>query len=179
MIPALIIKQLRGEVKAMRALYEINQDILACVDDETGEILDSAKLDALQMEREEKLEGVALWIKDISAEAKAVKEEADKLNARYKALENKSNRLKDWLKNALEGQKIKTARCNVYYTHNKRLHVDDEQVLIYEIRNRFDNPLDYICQTETLRKDVIKDALKNGTTFVNAWLEPTESIVIK
>ena len=66
----------------MRALYDIDQDILNCVDLETGEILDTEKLDALQMERERKLEGVVLWIKDMKAEATAVKEEADKLNAR-------------------------------------------------------------------------------------------------
>ena len=34
----------------MRALYEIDQDILDCVDLETGEILDTEKLDALQMD---------------------------------------------------------------------------------------------------------------------------------
>ena len=73
----------------MRALYEINQDILDCVDLETGEILDTEKLDALQIEREAKLEGVALWVKDLKAEAAAVKEEADKLNARKKSLDNK------------------------------------------------------------------------------------------
>ena len=55
----------------MRALYDIDQDILDCVDLETGEILDTEKLDALQMEREAKLEGVALWVKDLRAEAEA------------------------------------------------------------------------------------------------------------
>ena len=44
----------------MRSLYEIDQEILDCVDAESGEILDVEKLDALQMERERKLEGVAL-----------------------------------------------------------------------------------------------------------------------
>ena len=68
----------------MRALYEIDQEILDCVDLETGEILDTEKLDALQMEREAKLEGVALWVKDLKAEAAAVKEEADKLAASIK-----------------------------------------------------------------------------------------------
>ena len=61
----------------MRPIYEIDQDILDCVDMETGEILDTEKLTALQMERERKLEGVALWVKDLSAEAAAVKEEAE------------------------------------------------------------------------------------------------------
>ena len=70
----------------MRALYEIDNEILACVDAETGEILDTERLDALQMEREAKLEGVALWEKDLTAEANAVKEEADKLMARKRAL---------------------------------------------------------------------------------------------
>ena len=50
----------------MRPLYEIDAEILASVDQETGEILDIEKLDALQMERERKLEGVALWVKDLT-----------------------------------------------------------------------------------------------------------------
>ncbi|MBP0986458.1 MAG: siphovirus Gp157 family protein, partial [Oscillospiraceae bacterium] len=91
----------------MRALYEIDQDILDCVDVETGEILDTEKLDALQMERETKLEGVALWVKDLKAEAAAVKEEADKLTARKKALDNKIEGLKTWLLYALKGDKLK------------------------------------------------------------------------
>ena len=70
----------------MRALYDIDQEILDCVDLETGEILDSAKLDALQMERERKLEGVALWIKDL------------------KSLDNKIDGLKQWLLYALNGE---------------------------------------------------------------------------
>ena len=74
----------------MRALYDIDQAILDCVDMETGEILDSDRLTALQMEREAKLEGVALWVKDLKAEADAVKAEADKLTARKKALESQS-----------------------------------------------------------------------------------------
>ena len=36
----------------MRALYDIDQAILSCVDPETGEILDVEMLDALQMERD-------------------------------------------------------------------------------------------------------------------------------
>ena len=114
----------------MRALYEIDQEILDCVDMETGEILDSEKLDALQMERERKLEGVALWIKDMNAEAEAVKAEADKLVARKRALDNKISALKMWLLMALEGQKLKTPRCNVYQTHSTRLNVIDEQRVV-------------------------------------------------
>ena len=163
----------------MRALYDIDQEILDCVDLETGEILDSAKLDALQMERERKLEGVALWIKDMNAEATAVKEEADKLNARKKALDNKVAALKQWLLYALNGEKLKTARCNVYQTHNTRLAVADEPALIKFLQTLKDPERFLKFPEPELRKDEIKKALKEDYEIPGAALEETESVVIK
>ena len=163
----------------MRALYEIDQDILDCVDVETGEIPDTDKLDALQMERETKLEGVALWVKDLKAEAAAVKEEADKLTARKKALDNKIEGLKNWLLYALDGGKLKTARCNVYQTHSQRLAVVDEEKLVQYLKLD-DDPDRYLRFREPeLKKDEIKKALKDGEFFPGAALEETESVVIK
>ena len=163
----------------MRALYEIDQEILDCVDMETGEILDSEKLTALHMERERKLEGVALWVKDLNAEAAAVKEEADKLTARKRALDNKISALKMWLLMALEGQKLKTPRCNVYQTHNQRVAVADEKKLI-EFLKTLEEPERFLKVHEPeLRKDEIKKALKDGTIIPGAELEETESVVIK
>ena len=163
----------------MRALYEIDQDILDCVDTETGEILDTKKLDALQMEREDKLEGVALWIKDLRAEAWAVKEEADKLLARKRALDNKIAALKSWLLIALDGQKLKTPRCSVYYTHTPKLSVEDEEKLIGFLKT-LDEPERFLRFKEPeLKRDDIKKALKDGTIIPGASLEETESVVIK
>ena len=163
----------------MRALYEINQDILDCVDMETGEILDTERLDALQMEREAKLEGVALWVKDLNAEATAVKEEADKLTARKRALDNKITALKMWLLMALDGGKLKTPRCNVYQTHSQRVAVADEGELISFLQT-LEEPERFLRFREPeLRKDEIKKALKEGTIIPGADLEETESVVIK
>ena len=163
----------------MKALYEIDQEILECVDMETGEILDAEKLDALQMEREKKLEGVALWIKDLNAEAVAVKEEADKLTARKKSLDNKVAGLKQWLLMALGGEKLKTARCNVYQTHSQRVAVADEEKLI-EFLKTLDEPERFLRFREPeLRKDEIKKALKDDYHIPGASLEETESVVIK
>jgi hypothetical protein len=163
----------------MRALYEIDNEILDCVDMETGEILDTAKLDALQMEREKKLEGVALWVKDLKAEADAVKAEADKLTARKKALDNKIESIKTWLTQALDGEKLKTPRCNVYQTHNQRLAVADEKSLISLLESS-DDPEQFLrFHDPELRKDEIKKALKDGAVIPGAILEDTESIVIK
>ena len=163
----------------MRALYDIDQEILACIDDETGEILDVEKLDALQMERERKLEGVALWVKDLKAEAAAVKEEADKLTARKKALDNKIESIKTWLLGALDGEKLKTPRCNVYQMHSQRVNIPDEPKLICFLQT-LNEPEKFLrFKDPELRKDEIKKALKDGTIIPGAELEETESVVIK
>ena len=163
----------------MRALYEIDQDILDCVDLETGEILDTEKLDALQMERKRKLEGVALWIKDMKADAAAVKEEADKLTARKKALENKMEGLKAWLLMALDGEKLNTPRCKVYQTHSQRVSVTDEGKLFEYIYSTTAPGMFLRYKDPELNKDEIKKALKDGTIIPGAELEETESVVIK
>ena len=163
----------------MRALYDIDAAILECVDMETGEIFDPEKLNALVMEREQKLEGVALWVKDLKAEAAAVKEEADKLNARKKALDNKIEGLKQWLLYALGGEKLKTPRCNVYQTHSQKLSVPDEPGLIRFLQT-LNEPEKFLRFKEPeLKKDDIKKALKDGYEIPGAALEETESIVIK
>ena len=163
----------------MKALYEIDQAILECVDMETGEILDSDRLTALQMERERKLEGVALWVKDLNYEAQMVKEEADKLTARKKALDNKIASIKTWLLWALDGEKLKTPRCSVYQTHSTRLSVADEAELINAIQT-LDEPERFLrFRAPELKKDEIKKAMEDGWTFIGAALEETESVVIK
>ena len=163
----------------MKALYEIDQEILECVDLETGEILDSDRLTALQMERERKLEGVALWVKDLNYEAQMVKEEADKLNARKKALDNKIASIKAWLLWALDGEKLKTARCSVYQTHSQRVAVANEPELIKFLQTLEDPEKFLRFKEPELKKDEIKKALKDGTIIPGAELETTESVVIK
>ena len=54
-------------------IYDIDNAILECIDMETGEIIDTDKLNELELERESKIEGVACWIKDLKAEAEALK----------------------------------------------------------------------------------------------------------
>ena len=163
----------------MRALYDIDAAILACVDQETGEIFDPEQLDALVMEREQKLEGVALWIKDLKAEAEAVKAEADKLNARKKAIDNKVENLKTWLMYALGGEKLKTVRCNVYQTHSQKLSVPDEPGLISFLQT-LNEPEKFLRFKEPeLKKDDIKKALKDGYEIPGAALEETEGLVIR
>ena len=163
----------------MRALYDIDAAILACVDQETGEIFDPEQLDALQMERAQKLEGVALWVKDLKAEAEAVKAEADKLNARKKAIDNKVEGLKTWLMYALGGEKLKTPRCNVSQTHSQKVVIDDEKAMIDMLMSSPSGEKFLRIKEPEIDKNALKDSLKQGYEYEFAHLEETESIVIR
>ena len=99
----------------MASLYEINQSILNCVEVEpgttvnmeTGEVIDLEKLSLLKMERSEKIRNIALWIKNLKADAKALKEEKEGFYKRQKAAENKAAQLESYLANVLDGEKVK------------------------------------------------------------------------
>ena len=64
------------------AIMTAGDAILDLVDEETGEITDldqfealKAEMDGLQMAREQKISNVACWIKNLKAEADAIKAE--------------------------------------------------------------------------------------------------------
>jgi hypothetical protein len=164
----------------MRPLYEIDAAILAIVDQETGEIIDPEALTALQMERGKKLENVALWVKDLKAEAEAIGNEIKNLTARKKAAENKAERLKAWLAEALEGEVLKTSKVRVSYTHSTRLNVIDEASVVNYIETHFTEPEEFLrFQMPEIRKDAVKAAIKDGAEIPGACIEATESVVIK
>lgn len=154
----------------MRPLYEINQDIENCIDSETGEVIDFEKLEALTMEREEKFENVALWVKDLIAEAAMIKAEKLALGERQKAVEHKAESLRKWLTDALAGQKFKTARCEVAFRRTKAV----------EITNLLSLPTEYLrVKDPEPDKAAIKKAIEAGEIIEGAELVENVSCSIK
>ena len=49
-------------------LFQIDAEILGCIDENTGEIFDEDKFEALQMERNAKIENVLLWMKNLKSD---------------------------------------------------------------------------------------------------------------
>lgn len=109
----------------MASLYEIDQEILDCIDTQTGEILDIDRLNKLQIQRDKKVEGVACWIKNLTADAAAYKAEKEAFEKREKAASKKAEQLKEWLAAALEGQKFSSTRCAVSFRKSETVVVDD------------------------------------------------------
>lgn len=101
-------------------LYDIDNRITAAfdaaVDPETGEIINAEAYDVLntlQMERDEKIEGILLWIKNLSAQAEALKKEKQAFASRQEAAERKIESLKRYVSDALAGDKFQTERVAV------------------------------------------------------------------
>lgn len=151
-------------------LYEIDEAIMACIDAETGEIIDADKLDKLTMERDAKIENVALWIKDLKAEAEALKAEKMAFAERQKVAENKIESLKKWLAYALDGQDYKSVRASVTFRKSQAVEIAD----IYKLD---ENYLRY--KEPEADKTAIKEALKAGKEVAGATLVENTSVIIK
>lgn len=150
-------------------IYDIKREIEACVDKETGEIIDAAKLDALQMERDEKIENVALWIKNLTAEAKAIKEERVALAKRQLAAENKALSLKAYLADALGGKKFQTAKCAVSFRTSQHIEIAEGASI----------PDEFLKQTVTVDKAGLTKAIKEGGIIEGVALVEGQSILIR
>lgn len=154
----------------MATLYEIDAAILSCVDLETGEILDAEQLQALQMEREQKIENVALYYKNVLSDAAAYKAEKDAFAEKERKAKATAESLKKWLADALQGEKYKTARVNISFRSSSCVVVDD----VLNLPPRFVKFKD-----PEPDKVAIKEAIKNGEEVSGARIEASQSIIIK
>lgn len=155
----------------MATIYEINEQIMQCIDFETGEVIDADKLDALQLEKEKKIENIACWIKNLTADAQALKAEEQSLAERRKTKENTVERLKQYLSNVLEAAPFESARVKITFRKSTAVNVTDESRLS-----------DVFKKTETvvkIDKKAIGEALKLGELVDGAELVENQNIQIK
>ncbi len=106
-------------------LYQIDSAIAECVDAESGEVLDFDKLAELSMERDRKIENIALWIKNDLSEAKAIRDEEQSLATRRQALERAAESKKRYLESVLNGEKFSTAKCSISFRSTARVELED------------------------------------------------------
>ena len=154
----------------MASLYEIDQAILDTIDPETGEILDFDRLEELQMEREAKIEGVALWIKNLKADAAAYKTEKDAFAEREKQAKEKAEKLSEWIAMALNGEKLTTAKVAISFRKSESVEVNEEIV-----------PKKWLAKKITFAPDKmrIKEAIKSGLKIKGCSIIEKQNIQIK
>ena len=150
-------------------LYEIDEAILACVDPETGEV-DEDRLNGLMIARNEKLEGIAMWIKNLNSDIADLKAEEHAFAERRRKKEEKVESLKNVLGRYLNGQKFETTKVLCSFRKSQKVEISD----ITKI------PDDYLKYSQpTADKAAIKAAIKDGLTIDGAELVDSVTMSIK
>lgn len=159
-------------------IYEIDKAIsdLLTIDEDTGEVIcDIAALESLQMERDRKVENLALAFKNLSAEAAAIKAEEEALAKRRKSVEAKANSAKEYLSYVLSGEPFKTPKVAVTYRKSQVVQTDKE-FLDWAKANA---PFLLRQKDPEADKKAISAAIKDGVAVPHAELVTNISMTIK
>lgn len=159
-------------------LYKIDMAIMEAfekaVDAETGEILDEAafaELDNLQMMRDEKIEGLLLWIKNLTADAEALKREKMAFEERQRSVNKRIESLKRYVISAIAGQKFRTDRVAVSWRRSKVTEYDGDVELL---------PEDCISRKPPeVNKTELKKLLETGVEIPGARIIEKRNMIIK
>lgn len=175
------------------AIYDINyriddlceqyEELMAMAVDDNGCINEDAIAKAmsitnekamLEMERDEFYEGIALSIKNLDADAKAIREEEKALAERRKALEKKAENRRVFLEGILAGEKFKTSKVAISYRKSTAVKLD-EGFTEWATENK-----QYLRYKEPeVDKAALTVALKNGIEIPYASLEEHMNMSIK
>ena len=150
-------------------LYEIEQAMMECVDPETGEIIDEEMIEALNMAKEEKIENICLWIKNLQAEAIALKTEKDNFADRERVTKNKIESLKKYISHVLDGQKFETTKVKVGFRKSTSLEILESAII----------PDNFLITKTEVDKAGLKKAVKDGLEVEGVYLSENRNISIK
>lgn len=164
-------------------LYEIDKaiyDLLEngfTVDEETGEVIGgSDELEQLQIERDQKLESVALYIKSVESLIAGIKAEEESLAKRRKKKEYKVDRLKKYLIDSIIGNgddSFESTKVSVTFRKSDGVEITDADALDKK----------YWREKTTIKREpdkkLIKDDIKSGVAVNGAHLEVRQNINIE
>lgn len=164
----------------MSALYEIDGRIWDVIqrgyslDEETGEFWDDSVFDQLDVERTAKIEGCALFVKNLEADAAAIKAEEARLAERRRVIERKAENMRAYIARSMQtfgDPKLETARVALSFRKSEGLVITDESAL----------PDVFITAKITTVPDkaAIKKAIKAGQTVPGATLEVRQNLQVK
>lgn len=164
-------------------LYEINDAIaqaiekmLNSVDPETGEVNeeDAKALDELREAKEEKLDNIGAFIKNLDAEVTALTEEAKKLIARAESKKRTIDRLARYVADTLLADgltRYETTRVAYSFRRSESVAILNEQ----------DIPKKYLAKKVTFAPDkkAIKAAIEAGLKVRGAQIVEKQNLQIK
>lgn len=159
-------------------LYKINEQLERLINDgalfvdtETGEVFDDKALDQLALDWDTKVTNTGCLIKNMEADAVAMKNEMDALKGRRERLEKRIDSLKKYLSFCLEGKKFHSPQVDISFRKS-------EQVEILE-GCKIPDEYQKVKTTYTPDKTALKQAIKSGKTFDGISLVEKRNIQIK
>jgi len=161
----------------MKPLYAIKDEYLKALDELPElDLQDDVIKDTLEGIRgtfEEKAISISAYIKNIEAEKKAIADTTKTLADRKKAIENKVERLKGYLKTNMEAcdiKKIHDPLLDVMIRNNPpKVNIFDESIV----------PNDFVRVVKEIDKALVKEALKDGIFVPGCTLVQEKSLIIK
>ena len=167
----------------MATLYEINRKIeeildrlYETADEETGEVSEDIlfELSDMQEERKTKLDNIGAYIKNLEADAKAIKDEIANLKKRMDAKTRKADRLRQYVAEDLlchNEKKMETGRIAYSFRPSKQVIVEDESQI----------PSEYMKEKVSVEPDktAIKKAIEAGEEIAGCQLVEKQNLQIK
>ena len=158
-------------------LWEIDKrisDILEIgmhIDEETGEVFLPEDLDLLNIERDEKIEGIAIYIKNLKAEADAIHAEIERLKDREESKKKKADRLAQYLASVLCGKKFETAKTSLSFRKSSVVQISNELLVPEEFMK--------IKTEKKPDKTAIANWIKSGNFIPGCELVEKQNLQIK
>ena len=157
---------------SLPTLYELSQDLIALMemnDDETTAAL--TRITAGQIEL--KSESYCKFVKYLESSAESFKAEEKRIAERRRALENKADRIRQYMKDALLSAGIDKVDAGTFSVRvglsQGSLQIDDQSKL----------PPKYIKIIQDVDKAAIKQAIKNGEVVPGAHIEAGTTLTIR
>lgn len=169
----------------MEHLYEIAAKYRAAldgvvIDPVTGEVAGLDELNAVEGELNDKVEGIANYIKELVAMSTAMRQEEKNLAERRKTIENRVSKLQDYIAyqmSAVGKTKVETATAAVTLRKSKSVDIPDEAAFVkWAEMSGLDS---LISQKTTANKTEIKKAIEAGMDIVGANIVEKSTINIK
>ena len=162
----------------MATLYEIKGELDNCfkqddmvVNGQTGEVFDASYLDHLNMQLDEKIDNIAAFIKNLTADNGNCDEQIAYFQNRKKQNTRRIEWLKKYLADNLGSKKYVTTRAEVSFRNTKAVEIVDENKLPDEYKK--------IKTTYTPDKKSIKQAIESGNPVEGAELVVRRSTIVK
>lgn len=162
----------------MAKLYEICNELDAIIEHgkvfvstETGEVFTPDALDALKLEKAEKVDNCLMVMRQYETDAAGIDLEIERLTALKKHYASRAKWLKEYVKDCLNGEEFKSGKFKVTYWQSRAIVFTDWRKV----------PEQYFKdQTEKdISKVALMDVLKNGGTVPGVVLEERINMVVK